>query len=92
MKNAVIIPHIKCFSIESEKTEMKYECTKKNIFDYFLLSFIYTFDIILIFCISVFDNDNDSNTSIKMMAKASLSSKVGIQIIFITLIFLTRLM
>ena len=82
----LIIPHIKYFSIESEKSEMKYECTKKNIFDYFLLCFIYTFDIILIYGISFFDNSNDSNTSIIMMATASLSSKEGIQIIFITLI------
>ncbi len=28
----LIIPHIKYFSIESEKSEMKYECTKKKYF------------------------------------------------------------
>jgi hypothetical protein len=65
---------------------MKCECTKKNFFDYFILLFLFTLDSMLIFSSSLLNENKDSSTSILMMLSENLSSKEGIEIIFLTLV------
>ena len=82
----IIIPHIKYFSIETEKTKLQCECTKKNFCDYFLLYFLYFLEAILYLSTSLLDEGKDSKTSILMMISESLCIKGAMEIICITII------
>ena len=80
----LVIPRIKYFSLSDENYKETKACTKKNCCHYFLLLFLYTLDSMLIFGCSMLNENYDSSKSILMMISENLSTREGLEIVFIT--------
>ena len=81
----IIIPYIKCFSITTQKKKAKCQCSKKNCLHYFILSFLFLVNKTSNTLCIISEKKNHINVVISIIFEI-LSTKVGIEIILVTII------
>ena len=82
----IIIPYIKCFSITNQKKKAKCQCSKKNCLHYFILLFLLLVSkTSTTICYSFSEKINQINSIFPVVFEI-LSTKVGIEIILVTII------
>ena len=82
----IIIPYLKCFSISTKKDKVKCQCSKKNCLHYFILLFLcFSSFTSMSFC-NIIGNKRENTNTVIMVIYDILSTKVGIEIILVTII------
>ena len=82
----IIIPYLRCFSISHKKDKFKCQCSKKNFLHYFILLSLYYIDLnTSLFCSFYAENVDEMNSLISTISDY-FSTKVGIEIILITIL------
>jgi len=75
------------YFIKKEKTKAKCLITKKICLDYFILLFLYTlYNSLIICCFLINDDNNSEEKTVLNLIAENLSSKEGIEIIFLTIV------
>ena len=82
----IIIPYLKCFSISAQKDKIKCQCSKINSLHYFILLFLFSSSIISMSFCNVFGHKRENTSTVVMVIYDILSTKVGIEIILVTII------
>ncbi len=82
----VFIPKIKFFSPSNIETKEKCKCNKKNFIDYLIFIGIFSTDRIISLINIMIDNYTDAHKSVYFLLSGILTTKDGIQIIFITIV------
>ena len=82
----IIIPYLKCFSISAQKDKIKCQCSKINSLHYFILLFLFSSSIISMSFCNVFGHKRENTSTVVMVIYDILSTKVGIEIILVSII------